>query len=276
MSKSTKSGSFEPKKGRKKQGGPRHGRSGGGPRGRGGSDAASEIIHIWGIHAVAAALNNPLRQVDELLLTENAAARIAEAVTPPLPPAQQTSPKELSRRLGEEPVHQGALLVTRPLPSPALEEIDPAARLVILDQVTDPHNVGAILRSAAAFGIDGLVMTQRNSPPLGGVLAKTASGGLEHVPVTFVSNLAQALTTLGKAGFERIGFDGAGSCLMTEIEGRPGQGLALIFGAEEKGLRRLTMEHCDQVCRIHAAGAFASLNVSNAAAIAFHHFQMKN
>lgn len=237
-----------------------------------------ERVLIWGVHAVTAALGNPRRTVDELLLTENAAARIQEGINTSLPNYSAAAPKDITKRLeservGADPVHQGALLITRPLPGLTLEDVSETARLALLDQVTDPHNVGAILRSAAAFGIDGLIMTQRNSPPLGGVLAKTSSGGLEHVPIIPVGNLSQALSQLGQRGFERIGFDGAGEAVMGDIIPDATRGIALVFGAEEKGLRRLTMEHCDQICRIHASGAFRSLNVSNAAAIAFHHFQ---
>ncbi|GJM01539.1 MAG: 23S rRNA (guanosine(2251)-2'-O)-methyltransferase RlmB [Rhodomicrobium sp.] len=235
--------------------------------------ANDDQVLIWGIHAVTAALSNPERVVDELLLTDNAAARIEESLGTALPAYASVSPKDLTQRLGVDPVHQGALLRTKTLPALAIEDISDTARLVVLDQVTDPHNVGAILRSAAAFGIDGLIMTQRNSPPQGGVLAKTASGGLEHVPLIMVGNLSQALTALGKKGFERIGFDGAGETVLGDTDPLIERGIALVFGAEEKGLRRLTMENCDQICRIHAAGAFRSLNVSNAAAIAFHHFQ---
>lgn len=239
--------------------------------------AAGELPpQIWGIHAVAAALSNPERTIRELYLTQNAAQRLAEMLNAPLPPYEEASPKDIAKRLGPDPVHQGALLVTVPRREKTLDDLEIDQRIVVLDQVTDPHNVGAILRSAAAFGVTSLVMTQRNSPPLSGVLAKTASGGLEHVDVILVGNLAQALDKLGARGFERIGFDGAGDRMMDEQSLIPGRGLALVFGAEEKGLRRLTREHCDMLCRIHAGGAFASLNVSNAAAVAFHHFQPKH
>lgn len=228
---------------------------------------------IWGIHAVAAALANKARPVNELYLTANAAQRLSDILSSPLPDYVEASPKDIARRLGPEPVHQGALLVSEPLAMKGLEELDGSECVVVLDQVTDPHNVGAILRSAAAFGVAGLIMTQRNSPPLSGTLAKTASGGLEHVNVMLVGNLSQALEKLGDLGFERIGFDGEGEEVMEQQQRQPGRGVALVFGAEEKGLRRLTRERCDMLCRIHAGGAFASLNVSNAAAIAFHHFQ---
>lgn len=228
---------------------------------------------IWGIHAVAAALDNPHRDITSLMLTINAAHRIQEILARELPPFAEVSPRDIDKVTGPEPVHQGALLLTSELPQQALDDLSGQGCVVVLDQVTDPHNVGAILRSAAAFGVTHLIMTQRHSPPLFGTLAKTACGGLEHVKVILVGNLAQALVKLGKLGYERIGFDGMGDALMEDFQHSDGRGVVLILGAEEKGIRRLTKEHCDHICRIHAGGAFQSLNVSNAAAIAFHHFQ---
>jgi len=236
-------------------------------------EAGSTAPIIWGIHAVAAAIENPKRHIKELFLTDNAANRIKEITGKSLPDFEPSSPKDITKKVGTEPVHQGALLITNELPTKSIQDLPPQECIVVLDQVTDPHNVGAILRSAAAFGISCLIMTQRNSPPLSGTLAKTASGGLEHVDVILVGNLAQALDKLGNLGFERIGFDGEGDTQMSTLSKRAHQGIALILGAEEKGIRRLTKEHCDHICSIHASGAFASLNVSNAAAIAFHHFQ---
>jgi len=238
-------------------------------------DASTQQPTIWGIHAVAAALENPKRHIKELFLTENAANRIKEINGKSLPDFEPSSPKDITKKVGQDPVHQGALLITSELPNKSIQDLNPKDCIVVLDQVTDPHNVGAILRSAAAFGVSALIMTQRNSPPLSGTLAKTASGGLEHVDVILVGNLAQTLDKLGALGFERIGFDGEGDAQMSTLSKSPQQGTALILGAEEKGIRRLTKEHCDHICSIHASGAFRSLNVSNAAAIAFHHFQEK-
>ncbi len=165
-------------------------------------------------------------------------------------------------------MHQGIALDVEPLPPVALDEIDDAAMLLVLDQVTDPHNVGAALRSAAAFGASGLVMTERHSPPLHGVLAKSASGALDLVPVILVKNLAQSLAELGERGFLRVGLAEQGSeALETASLTRP---LALVLGAEGRGLRQLTRTHCDLVCRISTHSALASLNVSNAAAVALH------
>jgi len=231
---------------------------------------------IWGIHAVAAALNNPEREIKSLLLTKNAASRIQESLNKALPNFEEASPKDIEQQIGPDPVHQGALLITTPLPTLAIEDLKGQERIVVLDQVSDPHNVGAILRSAAAFGISHLIMTQRHSPPLTGTLAKTACGGLEHVGIILVGNLAQTLNKLGERGFFRIGFDGLGQDTLEQFTMPATQPLALVLGAEEKGLRRLSKEQCDSICKITATGAFASLNVSNAAAIAFHHFQSPN
>jgi 23S rRNA (guanosine2251-2'-O)-methyltransferase len=170
-------------------------------------------------------------------------------------------------------VHQGVALEAEPLPPVALEEIDPNGILLVLDQVTDPQNVGAALRSAAAFGAAGLVLTERHSPPLQGALAKAASGALDIVPVILVKNLAQTLSELGERGVLRVGLaEKAGEALETATLTRP---LALVLGAEGKGLRQLTREHCDLVCRISTVSALASLNVSNAAAVALHWASLK-
>ena len=229
-------------------------------------------VRIFGIHPVEAALLNPARQISRLLLTDNAEKRLEAALAKRGLPHESIHPRDLDRLLGDDTVHQGALIETEPLAEPSLEDLADLAMkggpLVVLDQVTDPHNVGAILRSAAAFGASGLVMTRRNSPPLTGVLAKSASGALEHVPVALVPNLAQALGKLGDLAILRIGLDGESEILIEDQDLK--SGVALVLGAEGKGLRRLTQELCDRLCRITTAGALQSLNVSNAAAIALH------
>jgi 23S rRNA (guanosine2251-2'-O)-methyltransferase len=164
-------------------------------------------------------------------------------------------------------VHQGLLLEARPLPALDIADIEVKSGLTLaLDQVTDPHNVGAILRTAAAFAVDAVIVTERNAPDFSGVLAKTASGGLEHVPLIEVVNLSRALTQLGEAGFLRVGLDSEGpASLENTVLSRP---TVLVLGAEGKGLRRLTREKCDALARLDMPGAIKSLNVSNACAVA--------
>jgi len=226
-------------------------------------------VRLYGIHAVAAALANPAREIGRLLLTDNAEHRLGPAIAARKARTQRVSPRDLDRQLGADTVHQGALLETADLPEPTLEELAATSAdkgpLIVLDQVTDPHNVGAILRSAAVLGAGGLIMTRRHSPPLSGALAKAASGGLEVVPVALVGNLARALEELGELGVRRIGLDGDGDITIDNADF--GSAVALVLGAEGKGLRRLTRESCDVLARVPSAGSFASLNVSNAAAV---------
>jgi 23S rRNA (guanosine2251-2'-O)-methyltransferase len=237
-------------------------------------EAATEggPIRIWGIHAVAAALANPARRIQRVELTDNAENRLAEALKQRRIPQQRVHPRDLDRKLGEDTVHQGVMLEVEALEALSLEAI--AARvtkghpLIVLDQVTDPHNVGAILRSAAVFEAAGLVMTRRNAPPLSGALAKAASGALEHVPVTLVPNLARALEELADLGLRRVGLDGEAERLLEDED--LGDRLALVMGSEGRGLRRLTRESCEALVRIGTSGAITSLNVSTAAAIALH------
>jgi 23S rRNA (guanosine2251-2'-O)-methyltransferase len=229
---------------------------------------AADRVTLYGLHAVEAALANPKRTVARVLATENAAHRLGPLLAKRGLTAEAATPRDLDRLLGPEAVHQGVLLEAEELPPVALDEVDTTGVLLVLDQVTDPQNVGALLRSAAAFGAAGLVMTERHSPPLHGALAKAASGALDLVPVILVKNLAQSLAQLGELGFLRVGLaeEGAGA-LETASLTRP---LALVLGAEGKGLRQLTREHCDLICRISTQSALASLNVSNAAAVALH------
>jgi len=230
-------------------------------------------LTIFGLHAVEAALSNPNRPVLRLLATENAAHRLGPLIAKRNLTPEQALPKDLDRLLGPDTVHQGVMLEAGPLPPVSLDDIDPNGILLVLDQVTDPHNVGAALRSAAAFGAAGLVVTERHSPPLSGALAKAASGALDLVPIVEVKNLAQALAELGERGVMRLGLAEQADIALEEIEmTRP---VALVLGAEGKGLRQLTRERCDCLCRISTASALASLNVSNAAAIAMHWARLK-
>lgn len=229
-------------------------------------------LRLFGLHAVEAALRNPARQIKKLTLTENAQRRLVEALGAEIThPIEQATPRDLDRILGADTVHQGAMLETEPLPEPAFSDLIAAAAgrpLIVLDQVTDPHNVGAILRSAAAFGAAGLVMTRRHSPPLNGVLAKSASGALELIPVALVGNLARALEELKDVGFTVVGLDGTATDAVEATDWSVP--IALVMGAEGKGLRELTGKTCDKLARITTDGPLASLNVSNAAAVALH------
>jgi 23S rRNA (guanosine2251-2'-O)-methyltransferase len=233
-------------------------------------------VRLYGVHAVEAALRNPGRTVLRLVMTENAENRLAEAVAARQAAPERVSPRDLDRLLGEDTVHQGVMLETEPLEEPdiaVLAERADSGPLIVLDQVTDPHNVGAILRSAAVFGAAGLVMTRRHSPPLDGALAKSASGALELVPVALVQNLARTLAELKEHFCTILGLDGEAEHL---IEDEPFSGrVALLLGAEGKGLRELTRQSCDRLVRITTRGAIGSLNVSNAAAIALHHAAWK-
>ena len=225
---------------------------------------------IYGMHPVQAALANPRRVVRRVIATANALARLAEAgaTLPPEPPPEEVEPRDLDRLLGGEAVHQGIALEVEPLEPQAIESLDGARLVVVLDQVTDPHNVGAILRSALAFGADALVTTARHAPAETGVLAKAASGALDRLPVVTIPNLHRALGQLADMGFIRLGLD---SEAPEPIEATlNGDRYALVLGAEGKGLRRLTRETCDRLARLPTAGPLASLNVSNAAAVALY------
>src|SRR5262245_50440002 len=226
---------------------------------------------IFGIHAVAAALANPRRVIRHVALSGNAERRLQPSLAARQLVHERVLPKDLDRRLGAETVHQGALIEAEALPEPSLAllaERLPLGPLLVLDQVTDPHNVGAILRSAAVFGAAGVVLTRRHSPPLDGALAKSASGALEHVPIALVQNLARALLDLKQLGATIVGLE-AGATSGLESGTWP-ERAALVLGAEGRGLRQLTRASCDRLCRIASEGPLNSLNVSNAAAVALH------
>jgi 23S rRNA (guanosine2251-2'-O)-methyltransferase len=242
--------------------GARRNRGDGRDRRAGGGQAG--VIYGW--HSALAALRNPQRRISRILATPNALARLAELGIADLPaPAE---PRDIDRAAGAGAVHQGIAVVADPLPEPDITDLADADLVVVLDQVTDPHNVGAVLRSAAAFGAAAVVVTERHGPAESGVLAKAASGGLEHVALVRVKNLARALDTLGDMGFERLGLDSAHA---EPLERAPrDERTAIVLGAEGKGLRRLTREKCDRLVRLDVPGPIASLNVSNAAALALY------
>jgi 23S rRNA (guanosine2251-2'-O)-methyltransferase len=217
---------------------------------------------------VKAALENPARVFHRLIATENAARRLAENnVSLPLEP-ELVRPDAIAALAGPEAVHQGLLAETDPLPSPAIEDLEPRRVVLVLDQITDPHNVGAILRTAAAFAVEAVITTARHSPEATGVLAKAASGALEYVPIVTVGNLARALQTLKERNVYAVGLDSSGATDLAETEIAPP--LALVLGAEGKGLRQLTRTACDRVARLEVPGKIKSLNVSNATALALY------
>jgi 23S rRNA (guanosine2251-2'-O)-methyltransferase len=223
---------------------------------------------LYGWHTVKAALENPSRHFRRLLATENAARRLAEdGLKLPMAP-ELVRPDTIAAQLPPDAVHQGLLAEADPLPSPAIEDLAASGIVLALDQITDPHNVGAILRSAAAFGVAAVVITARHSPEATGVLAKSASGALEHVPIAEVGNLARALEALKARGFLLIGLDSLGSADFAAVP--LASPLALVLGAEGKGLRQLTRTICHAVARLDLPGAIKDLNVSNAAALALY------
>jgi len=223
---------------------------------------------LYGWHTVKAALENPARHIRKLYATENAARRLAEdGVALPVEP-ELIRPDAIAARLGPDAVHQGLLAEADPLPSPELEELPAAGMVLVLDQITDPHNVGAILRTAAGFAVAAVVTTARHSPEATGVLAKSASGALDYVPIVTVQNLARALGEMRERGYLLIGLDSTGDADLAEVALT--SPLALVLGAEGKGLRQLTRTTCDRVARLDLPGKIKSLNVSNAAALALY------
>jgi 23S rRNA (guanosine2251-2'-O)-methyltransferase len=240
------------------------------PRGRG--RPAPHSPHrppiLYGLHTVKAALENPARRIRKLMATENALRRLKEdGVALPVEP-ELVRPDVIDARLGPDAVHQGLLAEADPLEAPPIAELDPTGLVLVLDQITDPHNVGAIMRSAAAFAAKAIVTTARHSPEATGVLAKSASGALELVPMVTVQNLARGLEELRERGFMLVGLDSSGETDLADLPLRAP--LALVLGAEGKGLRQLTKATCDRVARIDLPGEIKSLNVSNAAALALY------
>ena len=243
---------------RRKRGGRQGNRRGGG----------TQPTVIYGWHSALAALQNPRRRIQRVLATRNALARLAtEFKAQDLP--EPVEAREIERLAGPEAVHQGIALLADPLPEYGIDDLGSANLVIVLDQVTDPRNVGAIIRSAAAFGAVPVVVTERHGPAESGVLTKAASGGLEYVALVRVKNLARALDRLAEMGFLRLGLE---SDTPEPLKApSPGTKTAIVLGAEGKGLRRLTREKCDEIVRLDISGGpVASLNVSNAAAVALY------
>jgi 23S rRNA (guanosine2251-2'-O)-methyltransferase len=223
-------------------------------------------VYLYGLHTVRAALDNPRRVKRELLATPNALARLGEGGGTGKLAVKTVTPKELDRLLGNDAVHQGLALEVDPVSRFGLDDLTAPRLVVVLDQVTDPHNVGAILRTACAFGADAVVTTARYAPRETGVLAKSASGALDLVPLVEVRNLATAIETLKQRGLLILGFDSeAPAPLVPRTDDRP---VAIVLGSEGKGLREKTRGLCDEMVRLEMPGPIKSLNVSNAAAIA--------
>ena len=246
------------------------GRAGRMQGGRGSGRGSQGAVRLWGRHAVEAALLNPQRQHRKLWATREGIASL-DGELPPDFPVEYAQGADLARLVARDAPHQGLVLDCEPLPDIYLADVldgDPLRPLVVLDQVTDPHNVGAILRSAAAFNACAIVTQDRHAPPESGALAKSASGALEVVPWVRVVNLARTLEEAAEAGYWRIGL--AGEAEMTLADALPEGPVALVLGAEGEGMRHNITQHCDATARLPISEAMESLNVSNAAAIALY------
>jgi 23S rRNA (guanosine2251-2'-O)-methyltransferase len=226
------------------------------------------VAILYGWHTVVAALANPRRVIRKVTATENAMRRLAEeGLSLPVTP-EIVRPDAIDAKLTPDATHQGLLVEADPLPALGIEDVAAQGIVLVLDQLTDPHNVGAILRSAAAFAVGAVITTARHSPEATGVLAKSASGAIDLVPMVTVTNLARALADLKARGFLTVGLDSEGETDLAAA--RLSAPLALVLGAEGRGLRQLTRESCDIRARLDLPGAIKSLNVSNAAAIALY------
>lgn len=237
--------------------------------------SAAETVWLFGIHAVRDALLNPARKKLRLVLTKNAADRLADAIPAGGLEPEIVDPRKFDVPIDPESVHQGAALEVKPLEWGSIADVCAGGEglplVVLLDRVTDPHNVGAVLRSAEVFGARAVIAPHRHSAPETGALAKTASGALERQPYLRVTNLSDAMEELRAMGYILLGLDGEAEApigaALAETKGRP---VALVLGAEGPGLREKTRETCDHLVRIPFGGAFGSLNVSNAAAVALY------
>ncbi len=238
--------------------------------------AAAETVWLFGLHAVRDALMNDRREKLRLIVTRNAADKLADAIAHSGMEPEESDPRKFAAPLDPQSVHQGAALEVKPLNWGRLEDVamgdgEKAPRVILLDRVTDPHNVGAILRSAEVFGARAVIGTLHHSAPETGALAKTASGALERQPYLRERNLADAMVKLRDMGYLLLGLDGEADVSLDDaLKGNENRALALVLGAEGPGLRQKTKETCDQLVRIDFAGAFGSLNVSNAAAVSLY------
>ena len=238
--------------------------------------ASAETVWLFGLHAVRDALMNPARQKLHLIVTKNAADKLSEEIKKSGLEPELVDPRKFSAPLDPQSVHQGAALEVKPLEWGALEDVCLSSeghppRILLLDRVTDPHNVGAILRSAEVFGACAVVAPRHHSAPETGALAKTASGALERQPYLRIRNLADGIQVLQKAGYLVLGLDGAADQTIEDaLDGRRNRPVALVLGAEGPGLRAKTRSVCDHLVRIDFIGGFGSLNVSNAAAVALY------
>ncbi|WP_432255746.1 23S rRNA (guanosine(2251)-2'-O)-methyltransferase RlmB [Limimaricola sp. AA108-03] len=239
--------------------------------------SAAETVWLFGLHAVRDALLNPRRERLRLVVTLNAQGKLADAIAASGMEPEISDPRKFAAPIDADSVHQGAALEVKPLDWGSLDDIalggerDGPPRLLLLDRVTDPHNVGAILRSAEVFGARAVIGVQRHSAPETGALAKTASGALERQPYLRVRNLADTMGRLKEMGYLVLGLAGeAEQSIERAIAGKRDRPVALVLGAEGPGLRERTRETCDALVRIDAAGGFGSLNVSNAAAVALY------
>ena len=234
-----------------------------------GEAPADGLVRLYGLHTVRAALDNPRRKIRCMMVTRNALERLGIVDMAALPfKAELVEPRDIDKVTGSDAVHQGVLIEALPLKPKALCELTDTPLVIVLDQVTDPHNVGAVMRSAVAFGAGALITTARHSPQESGVLAKSASGALEHIDVIEVKNLADALGKLHDADFQTVGLDSDGTEELEKIF--TSQKIALVLGAEGKGLRQKTRETVTALARLDMPGAIRSLNVSNAAAVALY------
>lgn len=235
---------------------------------------ANATLWLFGLHAVRDALENPNREKLTLMVTPNAQAKLQEAIDLARITPEVVDPRKFRPPLDQGSVHQGAVLEVKPLNWGRLEDVcigAEAPRVLLLDRVTDPHNVGAILRSAEVLGASAVIGTRHHSAPETGALAKTASGALERQPYLRVRNLADAIRELQNMGYLVLGLDGeAGMTIEAAVEGKRDRPVALVLGAEGPGLREKTRETVDALVRIDASGQFGSLNVSNAAAISLY------